>query len=63
MPCLVLLVGALFLKAFSTWIQHSSGNKLGDSSSEHASVRLIIIKTLNLYNLLLENFIYRFPSI
>ncbi|XP_050545919.1 glycosylphosphatidylinositol anchor attachment 1 protein [Daktulosphaira vitifoliae] len=26
MPCLVLLVGALFLKAFSTWIQYTSKN-------------------------------------
>jgi len=34
MPCLVLLVGALFLKAFSTWIQHSSEDKPGDSSAE-----------------------------
>lgn len=38
MPCLVLLVGALFLKAFSTWIQHSSDHKLGDSSSTQATV-------------------------
>lgn len=47
MPCLVLLVGALFLKAFSTWIQHSSGHKLGDSSSEHAPVLIIILSTFN----------------
>lgn len=38
MPCLVLLVGALFLKAFSTWIQHSSDHKLGDTASAQATV-------------------------
>ncbi|XP_050433672.1 glycosylphosphatidylinositol anchor attachment 1 protein [Adelges cooleyi] len=34
MPCLVLLVGALFLKAFSTWIQHSSNQQSSDSSKD-----------------------------
>lgn len=46
MPCLVLLVGALFLKAFSTWIQHSSEHKLGDSS-EKATVLYYIIHIIN----------------
>lgn len=46
MPCLVLLVGALFLKAFSTWIQHSSDNKSDDSSSAQATVLHIILNAL-----------------
>jgi hypothetical protein len=44
MPCLVLLVGALFLKAFSTWIQHSSEHKLGDSLSKQATVLIPLKK-------------------
>ncbi|XP_025204359.1 glycosylphosphatidylinositol anchor attachment 1 protein [Melanaphis sacchari] len=51
MPCLVLLVGALFLKAFSTWIQHSSEHKPGDSSAqvtipEHLNVGMVSVITL-----------------
>ncbi|XP_025419796.1 glycosylphosphatidylinositol anchor attachment 1 protein [Sipha flava] len=65
MPCLVLLVGALFLKAFSTWIQHSSEHKLGDSLSkqatisEHLNVGVVSLITLGTHVLgliLLPNF-------
>ncbi|VVC40320.1 Hypothetical protein CINCED_3A025613 [Cinara cedri] len=38
MPCLVLLVSALFLKAFSAWIQNSSHQKLSDSSSTQSTI-------------------------
>lgn len=38
MPCLVLLVGALFLKAFSMWIQYTSKN---DDSTD-----LLLVKYL-----------------
>lgn len=44
MPCLVLLVGALFLKAFSIWIQHSSDHKSDESSSTQPTVLYIIMK-------------------
>jgi len=64
MPCLVLLVGALFLKAFSTWIQHSSEHKLGDTLTQTTisedlnigAVSVIILGTHVLGLILLPNF-------
>lgn len=58
MPCLVLLVGALFLKAFSTWIQNSSEHKSEDSPVQTTvtNIKIIMFKQTNAFILFYIDF-------